>query len=97
MPRNPGNRHRDIKIYPDANLKFVRMEFTENKKDKSKRKTRWAFRGNAILLSKKRNREIQRSGCDFADPDVFLLQILRKTKSGESVVHTIALPCAPVV
>ena len=32
MPRNPGNRHRDIKIYPDANLKFVRMKFTENKK-----------------------------------------------------------------
>ena len=32
MPRNPGNRQRDIKIYPDANLKFVRMEFTENKK-----------------------------------------------------------------
>ena len=37
MPRNPGNRHRDIKIYPDANLKFVRMEFTENKKINLKR------------------------------------------------------------
>ena len=32
MPRNPGNRHREIKIYPDANSKFVRMEFTDNKK-----------------------------------------------------------------
>ena len=39
MPRNPGNRHRDIKIYPDANLKFVRMEFTENKKINLKRVT----------------------------------------------------------
>ena len=37
MPRNPGNRQRDIKIYPDANLKFVRMEFTENKKINLKR------------------------------------------------------------
>ena len=75
MPRNPGNRQRDIKIYPDANLKFVRMEFTENKKDKSKRKTRWAFRGNAILLSKKQNREIQKRGCDFADPEEFFTTI----------------------
>ena len=40
MPRNPGNRHRDIKIYPDANLKFVRMEFTENKKINLKEKGR---------------------------------------------------------
>ena len=34
MPRNPGNRHGEVKNYPDASSKFVRMEFTENKKKK---------------------------------------------------------------
>ena len=46
---------------------------------------RTAFRGNAILLSKKQNREIQKRGRDFADPDeFFLLQIVRKIKRGDS-------------
>ena len=38
-------------------------------KKKWKRKKRKAFRGNAILRSKKQNREIQKRGHDFADSD----------------------------
>ena len=38
LSRNPGNRYSEIKIYPDASWKFVRMEFTENEKINLKNK-----------------------------------------------------------
>ena len=51
MPRNPGNRHGEIKIHPDASSKFVRMEFTENKKINLKEEKRVTGLGGGLVAS----------------------------------------------